>query len=252
VVGDHFDPQPKRSNTSLVVKMTIKLRVNMSVPVKKLTLMAILTAAALIIFIIEAQIPLPIPIPGVKLGLANAVTLFALFYGNMKRGDGPGAADISIAPDVATADISAAPTVANISATPDTPIAVSFTKRKLRPRVSVAASLTIANVFTILLCRIILGAVFTGRPIAFAYSIAGGLLGFAAQAVMKRFVTTKQIWVCGAIGAVFHNIGQILAAMLITGTPAIVVYLPVLVIAGVFTGVITGFIAQLTLTRIQM
>jgi len=85
---------------------------------------------------------------------------------------------------------------------------------------------------------------------AFAYSLAGGLLGFAAQAVMKRFVTTKQIWVCGAIGATFHNIGQILAAMLITGTPTIAAYLPILIIAGIFTGALTGLIVQFTITRI--
>jgi len=214
-----------------MVKMTTNLRVKMNIPVKKLTLMAILTASALIIFIIEALIPLPVPIPGVKLGLANAVTLFALFYGNRKRGDEP-----DVSSDIAT----------------DTPDAARFAKRKVRPLVANAPNLTIANAFTILLCRIILGAVFTGRPIAFAYSLAGGLLGFAAQAVMKRFVTTKQVWVCGAIGAVFHNIGQILAAILITGTPTIAAYLPVLVIAGVLTGVITGLIAQLTLARVRM
>jgi len=160
--------------------------------------MAILTAVALIIFIIEAQIPLPIPVPGVKLGLANAVTLFALFYAK---------SNIKIFSNY--------------------------------------------NVFIILLCRIILGAIFTGRLIVVVYSLAGGLLAFGAQVLMKRFVTDKQIWVCGAIGAVFHNTGQILAAMVLTGTPSIAAYLPVLVIAGVITGVITGFIAQFTLERIK-
>ena len=167
---------------------------------KKIALMAILTAIALIIFIIEAQIPLPVPVPGVKLGLANAVTLFALFYGGKRE-------------------------------------PVTY--------------LTTANVFTILLCRIILGAVFTGRPIAFIYSIAGGLLALTVQVIAKRFVTGKQIWVCGAAGAVFHNIGQILVAVFITGTLAIAAYLPVLIIAGVFTGVLTGLIAQLTLERLH-
>lgn len=46
---------------------------------KKLTRMALLTALALIIFIVEAQIPSPVPIPGVKLGLANIVTVYAMF-----------------------------------------------------------------------------------------------------------------------------------------------------------------------------
>ena len=50
-----------------------------AVKVKKLTLMALLTAIALTIFMIEAQIPAPVPIPGIKLGLANIVTAFAVF-----------------------------------------------------------------------------------------------------------------------------------------------------------------------------
>ncbi len=46
---------------------------------KKLTYMGLLTALALMIFVIEAQIPPLIPIPGVKMGLANIITVFALF-----------------------------------------------------------------------------------------------------------------------------------------------------------------------------
>lgn len=48
--------------------------------VKKLTELAILTALALIIFVIELQIPNPVPIPGVKLGLANIITVFAVYH----------------------------------------------------------------------------------------------------------------------------------------------------------------------------
>ena len=46
---------------------------------RKLTQMAMLTAIALTIFMIEAQIPPLVPIPGIKLGLANIVTVFAVF-----------------------------------------------------------------------------------------------------------------------------------------------------------------------------
>lgn len=45
---------------------------------KRLSLMAMLTAASLIIFIVEAQIPPIVPVPGVKLGLANIITLTAM------------------------------------------------------------------------------------------------------------------------------------------------------------------------------
>lgn len=40
--------------------------------------LALFTAIALILYVVEAQIPIPIPIPGIKLGLANAITLFIL------------------------------------------------------------------------------------------------------------------------------------------------------------------------------
>ena len=45
---------------------------------KKLTLMALFTAMALGIFMLEARLPAPVPIPGVKLGLANIMTLTAM------------------------------------------------------------------------------------------------------------------------------------------------------------------------------
>ena len=45
---------------------------------RKLALMALLTAIALTIFMIESQLPPPVPIPGVKLGLANIITLVTM------------------------------------------------------------------------------------------------------------------------------------------------------------------------------
>ena len=45
---------------------------------KKLVLTALLAAAALGVYVLEAQIPAPVPVPGVKLGLANIITLAAM------------------------------------------------------------------------------------------------------------------------------------------------------------------------------
>ena len=47
--------------------------------IRKLTTMAMLCAVALIIFVVEAQIPALVPIPGIKLGLSNIITVFAVF-----------------------------------------------------------------------------------------------------------------------------------------------------------------------------
>jgi len=188
---------------------------------RKLALMSILTAAALIVFIIEAQVPIPVPIPGAKLGLANAVTLFALFL-NPKEG------------------FKKSPVKASIK-----------DSEKDQKKENAAPALTVADVFMILVCRIILGAVFSGRFVAFIYSISGGLLGFAAVALLKGFVADKQIWVCGVAGAVFHNIGQIVAAMLVMGTPAIAALLPAMTIIAIITGAITGLAAQYTAARLN-
>lgn len=46
---------------------------------RRLTAVSMLTAAALLIYLIEAQFPPPVAIPGVKLGLANIITLVALY-----------------------------------------------------------------------------------------------------------------------------------------------------------------------------
>jgi len=46
---------------------------------KRLTNLALLTACALMLSYIESLIPLPFPIPGIKLGLANLASVFALY-----------------------------------------------------------------------------------------------------------------------------------------------------------------------------
>ena len=47
--------------------------------IRRMTELALLSSVALIIFVIELRIPNPFPIPGVKLGLANIVTVYAVF-----------------------------------------------------------------------------------------------------------------------------------------------------------------------------
>lgn len=52
----------------------------MKTNVKRLARLSVLTAVALIIFVIELQIPNPFPIPGIKLGLANIITVYAVYH----------------------------------------------------------------------------------------------------------------------------------------------------------------------------
>lgn len=46
---------------------------------KKLTQLSLLTGAALILYVIEMRLPSLVPVPGVKLGLANIITVVAIY-----------------------------------------------------------------------------------------------------------------------------------------------------------------------------
>ena len=158
---------------------------------RKLTKLALLTTIALIIFTVEAQIPVPIPVPGVKLGLANIVTVYAAF---------------TMAPGEAV---------------------------------------------LILLCRIILGSLFTGNMMALFYSLGGGALCIAVTLLLSKILSRKQIWIASVVGAISHNIGQILVAAAVMKSFAVMAYLPVLLISGVVTGTFTGFAAQYLTERLD-
>lgn len=99
----------------------------------------------------------------------------------------------------------------------------------------------------ILVIKIFLGNLFTGSAVSFFYSLAGGALCFIAEMIMFKKVPEKQMWAISVTGAIFHNIGQILAAVVILGTEKVVWYLTILIPVGIITGVFTGLCASLTL-----
>lgn len=95
----------------------------------------------------------------------------------------------------------------------------------------------------ILLVRIILGSMFTGSMSALLFSIAGGVLAWAVMCLTVRFFGEKQIWIVSVLAALGHNAGQLAVAVWVTGTVSILAYAPVLIAAGIVTGVFTGFAA---------
>ena len=158
---------------------------------KELTISAVLSAVSLVIFVLECQIPPLVPIPGVKLGLANMVTLYA--------------------------------------------------KATLGTRASIL----------VLVIKICLGNFFAGSWVSFVYSLFGGILCFLAEYLMFKAVTKERIWAISVTGAIFHNIGQIIAAILLLGTEKIVWYLTILIPVGIITGAFTGLCATYTLRATQ-
>ncbi|MCD7767244.1 MAG: Gx transporter family protein, partial [Oscillospiraceae bacterium] len=83
------------------------------------------------------------------------------------------------------------------------------------------------------------------------YSMSGGLLCYLVMLLMRNIVTYRQIWVCSVVGAIAHNIGQIAVAILVTNTPALLAYLPVLMVSGIIAGLFTGFCAQFAVTKLK-
>lgn len=165
----------------------------MAGPVKgtgRITRLALLTAVALTIFMAEAQLPV-IPVPGVKLGLANIVTVYAMFS------LGPG------------------------------------------------------DALLVLSGRVFLGAVFSGQMMTLIYSAAGGFLSWCALCLLKKLLTGEQIWLASPVAAVFHNLGQLLAAAAVLRSWAVMAYLPYLIIAAVIAGLFTGIAAQALIKRLN-
>ena len=92
----------------------------------------------------------------------------------------------------------------------------------------------------ILLMRVFLASVFAGSFSAILFSLAGGALSWAVMAAVLGLFDEKQIWVVSVLGAIAHNAGQLLAAMAVTKTAALIAYAPALLCAAIITGAFTG------------
>ena len=97
-----------------------------------------------------------------------------------------------------------------------------------------------ADAFYVLLARILLSSFFTGQALYLVYSLCGGLFCFVIMCLLHRFLSGHFIFITSIFGALFHNLGQLSAAFLVTGTPGVFTYLPFLILSGTVTGLFTG------------
>lgn len=103
----------------------------------------------------------------------------------------------------------------------------------------------------VLLAKLLLSALLTGNLGALAYSAAGGLLSWGGMCLLRPLLRQRQLWVASVLGAMLHNLGQLLAAMLIAAAPGLMAYLPVLLLSGMVTGLFTGLAAQAVVRRLH-
>lgn len=153
---------------------------------RKLTVLALYITLSLAIFAIESAIPPLIPLPGIKLGLANIITLVLLQHYSAK------------------------------------------------------------DAFWVLIARILLSSFLFGQALSLFYSLAGGVLSFSVMFICNRLLCKKLPFLTGALGGLFHNLGQLLTAFAVTASAGVFTYSPYLAVSGILTGLFTGLCAHFT------
>ena len=157
----------------------------------RLILIALMSSISLALYGIETFIPPLVPLPGVKMGLANVVTLVCMYVLNVRAS------------------------------------------------------------FVVLLVRIALSSILFGQPVSFLFSLSGGVLSFCTMALLKRYTDESNIWALSVFGSFAHNLGQIIAAVIITGELSVAYYFLFLIISSVITGVCTGACAQTAIKKLK-
>lgn len=99
------------------------------------------------------------------------------------------------------------------------------------------------------LVRILLVSFTFGNTVSMLYSLGGGVLSYAVMVLLKKAKVFTMITVSIA-GGIFHNVGQILMAMLVLENAGVAAYLPVLFVSGTITGLLIGLLGGEVAKRI--
>ncbi|MBC7960075.1 MAG: Gx transporter family protein [Vallitaleaceae bacterium] len=153
---------------------------------KKLVVLSVFAAQAIILSIIENMIPVPLAFPGVKLGLANLVVIVILnFFG-------------------------------------------------------------LREALTIVFIRVLISSLYGGGFVVFLFSISGGILStLAMYFALKLGKQNVSLWSVSILGAILHNLGQLIVAAIVMKDIAVLSYLPILMVSGVVMGIFVGITGYL-------
>ncbi|NLI53498.1 MAG: Gx transporter family protein [Clostridiales bacterium] len=105
--------------------------------------------------------------------------------------------------------------------------------------------LDVPSAILLMFLKVGIGGLLFGGPAVMLYSFAGGVLSLVVMIFARRLRGVSVVGV-SVLGAVAHNLAQMAIACFIVGTRAILAYLPVLLVAAVVTGTLTGLIARYT------
>lgn len=112
-------------------------------------------------------------------------------------------------------------------------------------------SLSLKDAAAVSFVRVFLSAVLFGSALTLAYSLAGAVLSLAAMAVLKKLDIFSKVGVSIA-GAVLHNLGQILVAVIVLRTAEIGYYMIILTLTGILSGIFVGLVGSLLTKYIKI
>lgn len=157
---------------------------------RKITLLGLTLAGAMLLSYVESLIPPLSTVPGIKIGLANIAVIFAL------------------------------------------------------------CRIGTREAYFVSLIRVLLSSLLFGNAVSVIYGLCGAVLSLISMTILKK-INIFSVLGISIVGAVMHNVGQILAAIIILGSNVIVLYLPILILSGTITGAIIGVLSAVTIKRIK-
>ena len=104
----------------------------------------------------------------------------------------------------------------------------------------------------LMLMKVFLSAFMFGGVSAIPYSMAGGALSLITMILLIYVVRGVSPIGAGVAGAVMHNAGQIIMAMIILQLPQLMYYMGVLMLVAIFTGALTGTLAKLLMKHLPL
>ncbi|MGP6140763.1 MULTISPECIES: Gx transporter family protein [unclassified Jeotgalibaca] len=152
----------------------------------RLIYIALLAAQGVVITLLERSIPFPFAFaPGAKLGLANIITILAIF------------------------------------------------------------TLPSRDSLKVVWMRLLISTLLGGTLSTFLYSFAGAFLSYFGMLSVRR-LGPKHVSLIGvsATGGILHNVGQLVVASTIAQSFGVMLYLPVLALTGIFSGIAVGIAAN--------
>ena len=111
--------------------------------------------------------------------------------------------------------------------------------------------LDIPTAFVLMIFKVFLSNLLFGNlGTTFLMGFAGGLASLTAMVLISRIKGMHPVTV-SIVGGVFHNVGQVLMAMVLMENAVILSILPWLILSGLCFGALTGVVATMTMKHLK-